>query len=166
MSTFFQQFGQPTVQHTGNATPHGDNATANSDNQPLQANYNPPSNNLTVNNSSDVDEVLSAASVQVETSHTVSTQVPPTTLQPTTLPTMIQSSTTQSSLPPVPPRIRHCIIHGEFIEFSCLLPKAMFAGSSEPETNRSLTVQLTTIGDDLAIRPTANHIKITSLYEV
>ena len=38
----------------------------------------------------------------------------------------------------------------------------MFAGSSEPETNRSLTVQLATTGDDLAIRPTANPRKITS----
>ena len=43
------------------------------------------------------------------------------------------------SLPPVPPRIKERITAGEFIEFSTLLPKAMFSGSSDPEVPKSLT---------------------------
>ena len=46
------------------------------------------------------------------------------------------------SLPPVSPRMKEKINSGEFIDLATLLPKAMFAGSSEPENSRSLTVQL------------------------
>ena len=63
---FFQHFIQPMLQHICNATPHSDNAIQHTNNQPLQANCNPPANNLTVNDCSDVDEVLSAASAQVQ----------------------------------------------------------------------------------------------------
>ena len=56
------------------------------------------------------------------------------------------------SLPPVPPRTKEKIISGEFIDLATLLPKAMFSGSTELETSRSLTVQLT-INNDLAVRP-------------
>ena len=56
------------------------------------------------------------------------------------------------SLPPVPPRTKEKIISGEFIDLATLLPKAMFSGSTELETSRSLTVQLTT-SNDLAVRP-------------
>ena len=38
----------------------------------------------------------------------------------------------QSSLPPLPPHIRDCIIHSEYTEFSTLLPKTMFSGNLEP----------------------------------
>lgn len=95
----------------------------------------------------DADEVLSAASVQVEVYKPLSTQVPPTTLQSVSPPTLIHSFTTQSSLPPVPLRIRDQIIQGEFMKFCSLLSKAMLIGSSEPETNRSLTVQLAITSD-------------------
>ena len=50
------------------------------------------------------------------------------------------------SLPLVPPRMKEKIISGEFVDLATLLPKAMFSGSTEPETSRSLTVQLTTAG--------------------
>ena len=56
------------------------------------------------------------------------------------------------SLPPVPPRTKEKIISGEFMDLATLLPKAMFSGSTELETSRSLTVQLTT-SNDLAVRP-------------
>ena len=64
------------------------------------------------------------------------------------------------SLPPVPPRTKDKIISGEFIDLATLLPKAMFSGSTELETSRSLTVQLTT-SNDLALRPQSTK-KITS----
>ena len=66
------------------------------------------------------------------------------------------------SLPPVPPRIRDRIVRGEFVDFASLLPKAMFSGGSEPETHRSLTVQLASSGDDILIQPVSNSKKITS----
>ena len=69
--------------------------------------------------------------------------IPPTTNQPpvalTSVPVLIQPTINQPSLPPVPPRIRDRIVRGEF---ASLLPKAMFSGVLEPETRRSLTVQL------------------------
>lgn len=57
------------------------------------------------------------------------------------------------NLPPVPPRIKEKITAGEFIEFSILLPKAIFSGSSDPEVLKSLTVQFTPTGNDLYLRP-------------
>ena len=76
--------------------------------------------------------------------------------------THVQPTAIQSSLLPVPPHIRDHIIHGEFIEFTSLLPKAMFSGGSEPEAHRSLTVQLASTGNDLSIHPTPGSRKITS----
>ena len=66
------------------------------------------------------------------------------------------------SLPPVPPRIKERITAGEFIEFSTLLPKAMFSGSSDPEVPKSLTVQFTPTGNDLSLRPSQTTRKILS----
>lgn len=63
------------------------------------------------------------------------------------------------SLPPVPPRIKERIIAGEFIEFSTLLPKAMFSGNSDPETPKSLTVQFPPTGN---LRPSQTTRKILS----
>ena len=57
------------------------------------------------------------------------------------------------SLPPVPPRIKEKIISGVFIDLAILLPKAMFWGSTEPETSKSLTVHLTPTGNDLSVWP-------------
>ena len=66
------------------------------------------------------------------------------------------------SLPPVPPRTKEKIISGEFINLATLLPKAMFLGSTEPETFKSLTVHLTPTGNDLSIRPQPSSKKISS----
>jgi len=65
-------------------------------------------------------------------------------------------TTSGTSLPPVPPRIKEKIISGEFIELATLLPKAMFSGSGEPETSRPLTLHLTPTGNDLSVRPTSS----------
>ena len=67
------------------------------------------------------------------------------------------------SLPLVPPRTKEKIISGEFIDLATSLPKAMFWGSTEPETSRSLTVQLIT-SNDLAVYPQSTKNKITSLH--
>ena len=92
--------------------------------------------------------------------------IPPTANQPpvasTLVPALIRPTVNQPSLPPVPPRIRDRIIRGEFVDFASLLPKAMFSGGSEPETRRSLTVQLASSGDDILIQPASNLRKITS----
>jgi len=61
-----------------------------------------------------------------------------------------------TSLPPVPLWIKEKIISGEFIDLATLLPKAMFSGSSEPETSRSLTLHLTPTGNDLFVHPTSS----------
>ena len=76
--------------------------------------------------------------------------------------THVQPTAIQSSLPPVPPRIRDRVIHGESIEFTRLLPKTMFSGGSKPAAHRSLTVQLASTGNDLSIHPTLGSRKITS----
>ena len=47
-------------------------------------------------------------------------------------------------LPPALSRTKDKIISGELIDLATLLPKAIFSGSIEPETSRSLTIQLTT----------------------
>ena len=65
-------------------------------------------------------------------------------------------------LPPVPPRIKEKIISGEFIDLATLLPKAMFLGSIEPETSKSLTVHLNPTGNDLSVRPQPSSKKISS----
>ena len=66
------------------------------------------------------------------------------------------------SLPPVSLRIKERIMAGEFIEFSTLLPKAMFSGSSDPEVPKSLTVQFTPTGNDLSLRPSQTTRKLLS----
>ena len=55
----------------------------------------------------------------------------------------------QSSLLPVPPCIKDHIIHGEFIDFSSLLPKARFIVGSEPETNKSFTLHFAPMNNDI-----------------
>ena len=75
---------------------------------------------------------------------------PTTTVQSLLLPILVQQTTTQTSFPPVPPRIRNHIIRGEF------------TGSSEPEPYKSLTLQLAPSDDDVAICQTSNPRKITS----
>ena len=47
---------------------------------------------------------------------------------------------TQQCLPPVPQRLRECIIKGEFIDFITLLPKAMFSSGIELDKANSFTV--------------------------
>ena len=59
------------------------------------------------------------------------------------------------SLPPVPPRVKEKIISGEFVDFATLLPSAMFLGSIGTDTSKSLTVQLTPMGNDFLYAP--NH---------
>ena len=94
--------------------------------------------------------------------------IPPTANQSpvasTSVPVLIRPTVNQPSLPPVPPRIRDRIVCGEFVDFASLLPKAMFSDGLEPETRRSLTVQLASSGDDILIQPTLNSRKITSLH--
>ena len=75
-----------------------------------------------MNDTPDVDEVLSVASDPIGPSNsyfpamnnTESTLVP-VHLQPTTVQSVspIQPTIAQSSLPPVPPHIKDCIIRGE-----------------------------------------------------
>ena len=67
------------------------------------------------------------------------------------------------SLPPVPLRMKEKIISGEFIDLGTLLSKGMFLESTEPETSRSLTVQLI-ISNDLAVQPQSTKNKITSFH--
>ena len=74
--------------------------------------------------------------------------------------TVLPGAQPDVSLPLVPPQMKEKIISGEFIDLATLLPKAMFSGSTELETSRSLTVQLTT-SNDLALRPQSTK-KITS----
>ena len=69
---------------------------------------------------------------------------------------------TQQSLPPVPPRIKECIIKGEYIDFSTLLPKAMFSSSPEPDQPSLFTVQLPSSSGDISVRPAIKSRKITS----
>ena len=57
------------------------------------------------------------------------------------------------SLPPVTPRIKDQIISGEFINLATLLPNAMFSGTTGTEASKSLIVQLTSVGNDLSVRP-------------
>ena len=86
--------------------------------------------------------------------------IPPTAnhppVVPTSVPVLVRLTANQPSLPPVPPCIRDHIICGEFVCFASLLLKAMFCVGSEPETCRSLTVQLASSGDDISIQPTSN----------
>ena len=66
------------------------------------------------------------------------------------------------SLLPVTPRIRDKIISGEFVNFAKLLPNAMFLGSTGMETSKSLTVQLTPLGNDQSVHPQPSAKKINS----
>ena len=68
----------------------------------------------------------------------------------------------QHSLPPVPPRIKERIIKGEYIDFSTLLPKAMFSSSPEPDQPSLFTVQLPSSSGDISVRPAIKSRKITS----
>ena len=87
-------------------------------------------------------------------------QQPPGTLfgsTPTVVPTEMSHTVLPGphpdvSLPPVPPRMKEKIISGKFTNLATLLPKAIFLGTTEPETSRSFTVQLTT-SNDLAVHP-------------
>ena len=109
LSTFFQQFNHQA---------------------PQQSNDTPSAiiNDVPANNPADADEILSAASEQIELS-TVPVRVQSTTTVQSLLPpTPVQPTNTQTSILPFPPRIRDRIICGKFIEFPTLLPKAMFAG--------------------------------------
>ena len=158
---FFQQFSHP---------PPCENTTLSTTQDTL------PNNSFihAVNDTPDVDEVLSAAPDPIGPStscfpvmnNAESTLVPvhlqPTTVQSASVPTPIQPTVVQSSLPPVPPRIRDRIIRGEFIDFSSLLPKAMFTGGLEPETNRSFTLHVSPTNDDISVRPASNTRKIAS----
>ena len=89
---------------------------------------------------------------------------PTTTVQSLLLPTLIQQTTAQTSLPPVPSRIRDRIIRGEFIEFSTVGQSRVcwYVRSSESEPHKSLTLQLAPSGNDVAIHQTSNPKKITS----
>ena len=64
------------------------------------------------------------------------------------------------SLPPVTPQIRDKVISGELVDFATLLPNATFLGNTGTETTKSLTVQLTPVGNDLSVRPQPSAIKI------
>ena len=86
--------------------------------------------------------------------------MPPTSVTTSTIGQMLQPGTV--SLPPVTPRIRDKIISGEFVNFATLLPNAMFSGSTGTEASKSLTVQLTPVGNDLSVRPQPSAKKINS----
>ena len=66
------------------------------------------------------------------------------------------------SLPPAPPQVKEKIISGEFVDFATLLSSTMFSGSIRADTSKSLTVQLTPMGNDLSVRPQPPAKKITS----
>ena len=66
------------------------------------------------------------------------------------------------SLPLVPLRMKNKVISGEFIDLATLLPKVMVSGSTEQETSRSLTVQLTT-SNEPAVCPQSTKNKINSI---
>ena len=85
-------------------------------------------------------DALSEVSDEQQQNTTISFSVmPPAVVNNTNAVCYTPLSTTMPnvSLPPVPPRIKEKIISGEFIDLVILLPKAMFWGSTAPETSKS-----------------------------
>ena len=113
--------------------------------------YNPVPIGDTNLEADDPSDALSEVSIQQQQNYTAASAMPPTSVTTSTVGQMLQPGTV--SLPPVTPRIREKIISGEFIDFATLLPNAMFSGSTGTETSKSLTVQLTPVGNDLSVRP-------------
>ena len=124
----------------------------------------------------DLTDALSEASIQQQLTHTPSSVTLPinrtlpgtvtATSNTRTLPGIVTTTNVATrsdvSLPPVPPRIKEKIISGEFVDLATLLPSAMFSGSTGAETSKSLTVQLTPLGNDLSVRPQPSSKKISS----
>ena len=122
--------------------------------------YNPVPIGDTNLEADDPSDALSEVSIQQQQNYTAASAMPPTSVTTSTVGQMLQPGTV--SLPPVTPRIREKIISGEFIDFATLLPNAMFSGSTGTETSKSLTVQLTPVGNDLSVRPQPSAKKINS----
>ena len=76
--------------------------------------------------------------------------------------TILSDARPDVSLPPVPPQIKEKIVSGEFVDLATLLPKAMFSGSAEPDTSKSITVQLAHTGNDFSVHPQPSSRKISS----
>ena len=108
--------------------------------------------------------ILPVAPVATSNAVTHHTSNPlPTLINQSSLMSMIPTpaNSTDQLLPPVPPRIRERIIKGEYIDFTTLLPKAMFSSGSEPDYSTSFTVQLPYSTGDFSVHPTAKPKKIT-----
>ena len=185
LSSLFQQLNSATPSNTGdisgNNPPSADNVTPDTD-ETLSAtsdlivysDQQPPTtttiSNLVPSYSTMTQRpATTIATVPLHPNPTIvqpPALIPPTANQPpvtsTSVPVLIRPTINQPSLPQEPPRIRDRIVYGEFVDFASLLPKAMFFGGSEPETCRSLTVQLASSGDDISIQPASNSRKITS----
>jgi len=71
----------------------------------------------------------------------------------------ITNTNLHPALPSISPKIREKIIKGDFIDFSTLLPKAMFSLATE---SSGYTFQLLDNGGELSLRPSAKPKRITS----
>ena len=127
----------------------------------LLVNSQPPSTNGETNFKRDeelseisiiqpVTPVTTSGAVTHQTSNAFSMPINQSSLM-NTIPTSVANPTDQL-LPPVPPRNKERIIKGEYIDFTMLLPKAMFSSGSEPDCSSSFTVQLPNSTGDFSIR--------------
>ena len=135
---------------------------------PPQATGSTPSiNNTTTEGDDSTPDTDALSEVSDKQQHNTTTSfsvMPPVVVNNTNAVcyTPLSATVPTVSLPPVPPRIKEKIISGEFIDLATLLPMAMFLGSIEPETPKSLTVHLTVTGNDLSVRPQPSSKKISS----
>ena len=179
LSLFFQQFNNAipitSMDTAGNNPPSAGDTTHDIDDSLSVASNQPAapiSQHLSIaytTSNPAVTATVPTFSQATTTQPFTSTSVPalgqPTAnqlLMSTSAPLFAQHIANQTSSPPVPPRIQDRIVRGEFVDFASLLPKAMFSGALEPETGRSLTVQLAPSGDDVSIQLASNVRKITS----
>lgn len=171
LSLFFQQFSDNNPPSTGDVTPENDAMLSVASDQPGASSnqhllISSTTSNLAINAAVQSPTAIQPTTNQPLISPSTTVPVQPTANQPLmSVPALVQPLVqpyNQPSLPPVPPRIKDRIIRGEFIDFASLLPKAIFSGTLEPETRRSLTVQLNPSGDNKSIQPASNLRKITS----
>ena len=127
--------------------------------------YNPVSTSNAHLQADDPSYVLSEVSIQQQLHNTVPCAKSGTRTIPGAVTTMTVGRTPQLgsvSLSPVTPWIRDKIISGEFVDLATLLLNAMFSGTTGTETSKSLTAQLTPVGNDLSVCPQPSAKKINS----
>ena len=157
---------QEMIRQLSDVLTHLTNAIQVSD--PPQATGSTPNiNNTTPEGDDSTPDTDALSEVSDEQQHNTITSfsvMPPAVVNKTNAVcyTPLSATVPTVSLPPVPPRIKEKIISGEFIDLATLLPKAMFLGSIEPETSKSLTAHLTPTGNDLSVWPQPSSKKISS----